>query len=366
MRNAENILYEFLVESNFMSYDEFDSLTESAKMEDIKELTKEILNNILSRLSSIDTLPIDKSRGDIRQFSGLEYIQEAVKTILMVIRKYDDGYSKKAIPQEVFGSLEQIMIGIKNLSAKSNEFKEAYRNKKTLMMLEYQSIVIAIITELSYIISSVIDVKNGTVDVKNKIDYTPSNFVDVISNFNKKVNNGEFAKISHDVQLVREFYSEVSDHYSNTILESGDIMSMIIDGIKSFYSSMDSKGRLTGLIYKAAGVVALIMSLRSAFYTLYRCSNKVGDSLNNIKNFVNFEKLPNNNSVNKFISYNNKNKKDVEFASNTATQEISKENKEIALEVKSAPSTIPELEPVEVAASSHEEPSLESEFKIDF
>lgn len=363
MMNAENILYEFLVGSNFISNAEFEELTESSKMESLKEITKEVLSNILSRLSTVDTTPIDRSRGDIRQFSSLELIQEAIQTLISICRKYDLGTAKVEVPQSVFMSLETIVTAIKNLNNYSDSFKEAYRNKKTLLMLQYQSVIISIVTELSYIISSVIDVKDGKLDIRNRINYTQTNYYHSLKTFNDSVKDGSFNKTVSDVKLVREFFTEVSNEYTTTILEAGDIMSMIVDGIKGFYSSFDSNGRLTGLIYKAAGVIVLVLSLRGVFYTLYRCSNKIQDSLNNIKNFVNFKELPNNNTINKFISFNHKNSKDVENASNLASQEIKTENKELSTEIKQTP-VLP-INNTEVKEYKNTD-NLENEFTIDF
>ena len=333
MTKLDTILYEFLVENGIMAAGEFRLLSEEVKTETVLQVAHDVLNTVQAKIKDVDTVSINKSRGEIKNFSDLKTVQDSVTRLTNMAYSYAEN-----IPPELPKYLKEITKSIYNLNKYAPQFKEAYRSKKTLVILRYQSVILSIISSLSYIISVVIDFKNP-----NAIGFKPNMRIEEILpirsviDFNTSIENGSFDAALRDTATLREFFVEYSVEEMSTIYEAVDIVNLINNGIDSF-SNFFNNGNRNGVIFKVLGIIMIILSLRDVFYTLYNSRTKIAEKMQQLRTFLNVDKLPSTNAVTKFITFNNKNASEMELSSKEAEREISTENKEIISNVKNRPS----------------------------
>lgn len=338
MNKLDSLLYTFLVEESNMSAYEFDILTEETKLGFANEIANKVLTNIKDKMASLDLTAINKTRGEIKNFINLDVIQE---TIIKLTNLFNNSLDKinPLLPKY----LNEIIDSIKNLTKFSYLFKEAYRNKKTILILRYQSIILSIVSALSYLVSVSIDFKDANqLKIKDKVNVTEISPISSLIQFNKSVENGTFGTEVKDVSTLREFFVEYSTEKMSIIYEATDIISLLNTGINSFSNFFNNANR-NSLILKAVGVVMLILSLRQSFYSLTRYKNNFSTMINHLKTFLNIQNIPSLSNLTRFITFNNKNVIEAESATKDAENEIKSENKQIITDVKEKPSTVDDV-----------------------
>lgn len=326
--NKENHLLEsFLIEDCGFSSKEYSLLSEDVKVDSLKEILSSLLKSLEEKLVSIDTSIADRSRGDVKQLKELPEIQNAVTKLEAMLERDEN-------TTPVYAKAVEIVIrALLNVNKYSAEFKEAYRNKKTVLIMKYQALILSIVSSISYLLSVLVDYRGGNMTVVSgaeiNLDIGP---LKALNDFNKSVESGEFKRSITDVTTVREFFLEVPTDKMSTILEATDYIPMIIDGVKSIYNNLDNNGKLVNLIYKAVGVVVLILSLRDAFYTFINMKTKLSDMLGNIKLFANSGE--NGGVLSKLSQFAYKFKNDAEFSDKLAKNEIESENRQVVNQVR--------------------------------
>lgn len=226
-----------------------------------------------------------------------------------------------------------IIKAILYINQYSAVFKDAYRNKKSLMILKYQSLILSIISSISYIISMIVDFKADHLTLKRNVEGL-ENFAPLksLAEFIKSVDNGEFKISASDVSIMREHYLEINIEDMGSILEASEYLPMVVNGIKNIYTNIANNDKVTNLVYKVVGVIVLIFSLRSSFYTLFRMKTKISDMIAGIQNFAG---LNNGGGVlSKLSQFANKFRNDSEMASDISKREIEDENKKLLLNVR--------------------------------
>lgn len=334
MQNIDDVVYPFLQEAADISSSEYDVLTEDTKINTVKEATKSIMGNIRNCLDSIDSaalLEINKTRGNIKLYSRLNKIQSAT-TILSNIVTSDSN----ATPQ-VKDYATAVSSALYNLNACAPTFKEAYRRKNTVMILQYVSVVLSIIVSLSYLTSNCIDYTDpSNLKLKTKIKMTEIKAIKSLKNFNESVIDGRFNQTQKEIDNLKEYYNEYTPKELSTIYEAIDIVDFLNNGINSFISSIDKNGKISGIIYKFLGIITTVMSLRNTFYSVYNSKTKITDMLNHIDDFLNINQLS---SYGKFMNNNNKITSSIEKAEDATNAEISSEDKQIVNAVANTPTS---------------------------
>jgi hypothetical protein len=351
MKNVSEILQELLSEENLISPQEYSLLTEEAKTSTIREIAMRVLDIVRERIEVLDTTPVDRSSGDIKQVKDFSFLQEAIEKIEDLI----DAAESRVTP-ELVNYLKQIERAILHLNSLAPQFKEAYRQKKTLLILKYQSLILSIFSSVSYLISVMLDFSEGEPKLIEKPEYQEIAPLKTIKEFNESVERGDFRDIFKSIQTMREYVNEVGE--DKIIMESSDILPMIIGGIKTLYDNFVGDGNLTQLLYKISGIIALILSLREVIYSFFRARVKFSEIFDNIKSFVG-GMGGNTGLFSKLQSFGNKFVVDAEESTNIARREISDENRDIAKTLRTVSS---KPEPVAAAAA----PSQDSGFDLGF
>lgn len=340
MKNSDKILHAFLVENKMMSEREFNSLNEDVKVESIRVVASELLKNVIDASKYIDTAPIDQSRGDIKSFRWLQDIQQAIAQVEAIIERSTNIVAAPLVKEYI----SVIIKSIYNLNKFAPNFKEAYRNKKTILILRYQSVVASIISAVAYLFSSIVDFSNNSIAIKDPIRIEETSAYRTLVQFNTSCDTGELRIITEDVDRFRTFYNEVSSENMASLLEASDIFSVVIDSAKNLYNSLDRGGKTTNLIYKAVGIIVALISIREIFNTLSRSKYSIQELLGNIKNFTNLSMA----SLPKLLQFGSRYRADAEENSKLAQRDTIQNNKEIAISLKElpSPSTIDYVEPV--------------------
>lgn len=319
-KHANDFLKIFLVEECGMALNEFNEMSNDDKSVSVKEIMSKILEVVQNKLTSIDTSIADKSRGDIKLLKELPLLQDAITQLEALIER-----DENAIP-EYSTAISTVIKSILYINQYSNVFKDAYRNKKSLMILKYESLILSIISSVSYIMSTIVDYKSDYLTLKRNVEGI-TNFAPLksLDDFIKSVDSGEFKIITNDVALLREFYLEIPVQTMSSILEAPEYLPMVIDGIKNIYGSITNNQKISNLIYKAVGAVIVLLSVRDTFYTLFRMKNKISDMVVGLQNFVNINQ--GGNALQKLSQFANKFRVDAENGSELSKREVADENK---------------------------------------
>jgi len=330
-KNAEFLLKSYLTEDCGMPIKEYVCLSEDTKNVTVKEIAQSLLSSIEGKLSSVDTSVADRSRGDIKQLVQQLPIQDAISKLESIIERDENSRP------EYSDAINTVIKSILYINQYSQVFKDAYRNKKTVMILKYQSLILSVISTVSYLIASIIDFSNNEVKLKTTAqeisEFAP---LQSLRTFNRSVDNGEFKILTRDSDALREYYLEVPVETMSKILEAYEYVPMIIDGVKNIYSKLNDSGtanKMVGYLYKAIGVITLLFSIRDVIYTLFRMKNKVNDMTNLINNFTNLNN--GGNVLNKISQFVNKFKVDAEYGSEMSQREIEDENRRTLSQVRS-------------------------------
>jgi uncharacterized protein with PQ loop repeat len=280
--DTDRLLHGFITEDMGLAESEYDSLTEEGKISTVKEIASQILRSVSEKAKSINMTPIDRSHGDIKRISDIDDLQSAITQL--------QGYLAKAqaIPAvtEAEGYIKSICKTIMYLNQYSAQFKEAYAQKKSIMILTYESLVCSIFSAVAYLISAAIDFSLATPGVRQDFHIERISPIKSVESFNKSVESGEFKLVLRDLSLLRESFDERTDKDPNSITEASDIITSVLGGLKNMYDSADSDGRLTGILYKTAGAIQAILGLRDIFYSAYQARSKTDDVIGIIKGFT--------------------------------------------------------------------------------
>lgn len=354
--NVVNQLSEMILTECGLLKEEIVSLNESTKIESLKEITITVLNTVQEKLNSLDTSVADRSRGDIKLLKELPIIQDTITKLEALIER-----DENALP-EYSDAISTVIKAILYINQYSSTFKDAYRNKKTLMILKYESLILSIISSVSYLISTLIDFKVDHLSLKRNVvgimDFAP---LKSLKAFIESIDKGEFKAVANDVNVLREYYLEVSVDNMSQILEATEYLPMIIDSVKQIYNSISNSEKIANLIYKAVGVVVLVFSLRDVFYSLFRMKTKISDMVGNIQNFSSLNSGAG--ILNKLAQFSNKFKNDAELGSEIAQREVEDENRKLLTQIKSVQKS---TEPVIDTNTPEEKNDANSIFTYDF
>ena len=322
MKNGEIFLYNFLVESNNINKKYFDSLSEEVKMETVKDIAATVIRNVMDKVKDIDMTMIDRSRGDIKSLRELPVIQEVVSELENMLEKAQGFYP------ECKKALTAVIKSILYINQHSQYFKEAYRNKKTVLILKYQSLILSVISATTYLMSVMVDPDTNSLNDQVSVDYEIAP-IRTLENFVKSVESGEFKISLRDVNIVRETFIELSNDDLGRLLEASDVGNIVVDGLRNFYNNLDNGGRITGLLYKAIGIVLVIFSIRDIVYTIARNRLRISDMVSGLQNFLN-----RNSNMRSFFS---RFTTGIESASEIADREISDEDKTVSTQIRQLP-----------------------------
>jgi hypothetical protein len=329
INKARDYMKYYLYESGIFNEKELSNLSTDSLNDSIREVASLILGSIIEKSDKVNTTPIDKSKGDIKYLPDLESLQMAINQLETMIDR------SASVDSTLIRYLKEIERALLNINKYSPEFKEAYRSRKTLLILKYQSLIMSVFSALSYLISVMVDFSTGDIRLKNNVEYDEIFPLKNIVDFNRSVERGEFKSLIKEVSMLREEFLEVTPE-SLELLEAYDLSTILMDGIKMFYNSFANNPKLIDFLYKFAGIVTILMSLREVFYMFFKAKSRLEDVVGHVGNFANSS---NGSSalLAKLNTFSNKYVVDAEESTKMAQREIESENKSLRQEVQAIP-----------------------------
>ena len=361
--DTHEIIREYVVFNNIQTGDEYDSLTESAQMETVKTIVTELMKTIKNNLRTVNLSKIDKTKGEIRQLDFLDELQTTINTLKDL---YETDVSDTAIKAKEI--LDTVVESIKFLNKYSKEYKEAYRLKKSVLIMQYETIVVAIIQTISYLVSMSVDFSsiNG-IDLSRMVELVKEiPAVKSLKQFTSFAKNDNLKLLMESVNFVRDYYVEDSPRELLTLTEASDILTRVSNGFNNFINKLsDGSSSLNSVIYKAAVILTILYSIRDIIYSLTSSSISFNDCIGNIKTFAGLitNKIKAKPSMLDSIkNFNRKVANDSEFNIVLTDDKVEDSNREIKQAVKQAVNNTSEILTPNNKAESKEDSELLSTF----
>lgn len=118
-------------------------------------LAGKLYDNIIDKVDDIDFGSIPSSKGDITQIENYDKLIECIDTMEKILSNYKQSTDPILV----------IKSAVNNIKTRTPEFEKGYRIKNEMTMLFYCSIVLAVISSTSLLISSCIEfIKNPNND----------------------------------------------------------------------------------------------------------------------------------------------------------------------------------------------------------
>lgn len=325
----ESSANEFIKSSGLLSEEAASSMPQDARIYTISGIASALMKSISDSLKKVDFTKIDKSRGDIRQLELLSDFQNSANRLRDLYRSTDGDASYKS--QQL---LSIIIDSVKNLNKYSEDYKDAYRLKKTAMMLQYESVVASAIEALSYLISSTVDLTDGS-DYVFAVDAEPKDipYFDILRKYNSFAADDGMKKMAEGVDFIRRYYCEYPPESMISIYEAPDVVGMLSSGLNNFIDKLKVNQSAQSIVYKGAVGLMALYSARDALLSLTSSNFKLPDAYNNIRQFsgIDSEKPTN---ISTMRTFNRKNELDAESIAPEVTRLKADEDRRAASAIK--------------------------------
>ena len=123
------------------------NLNEADQSSVLTALTSKLYDNIVKRVDDIDYGDIPGTKGDITKLPSYEKLSECIALLRDILKEYRQNDS----------NIEEIALAIANMSSRKDMFEKAFRYNCELPMITYNNMVLAIISSVSYMISTCIE-----------------------------------------------------------------------------------------------------------------------------------------------------------------------------------------------------------------
>lgn len=155
----------------------------------IENLTAKLYQIILNKVTDIDFSSIERSKGNITNIEGYDNLLESVNVLKGILVEYRQDLSPINTVQEA----------ISNIQSRTDEWVKAFNLKMDLPIIIYNSIVLAIVSSISFLIATSIefikDAGSDTFTIKlDKVSYVKNKenlLFENLKKFNSSCKNGE-------------------------------------------------------------------------------------------------------------------------------------------------------------------------------
>lgn len=339
---SEKLLKKYLLESGDMTKDQYSKIDDGPKAASVAFVAREIMGSLKDKVPAVDSQDIDRSRGDLKMYKDYPAIQAALSKLKSSV----DGVSEYFGQSEASQAVADIIECLSNISKHSNDFKEAYRDKKTAVILQYEALMVSVIQSMSYLIATCTEAAKGDDSPVEYPQISKIRPLKAIHDFNDSCRTGAFDAALKDVTYVREAYVEHGIDVLSTITEASNVGSAVVDGFNNFVDAINGGNRkLTDTLYKSAAAVSMMMALRDSVYTASKIKNAVSDALGNIKAYADGFA---GSILSKIKNYNAHLPQEIEVASTQAGREIEAQDREIKDSLKTISTQAPAAEPAQI------------------
>lgn len=165
-------------------------VSEADKNQVLSSITNKLYNNIVEKVDDIDFGTIPQSKGDITKIENYDKLIECYRLLRDIMEQYNQDTKK---------NLDVIGEAIDNMHQKRDLFMKSFQMNLELPMIMYSTIVLSIVSSISFMISSCIEfIKSPTQDTfdievdKVALNKTKDNLLfDNLKKFNDACRKGQ-------------------------------------------------------------------------------------------------------------------------------------------------------------------------------
>lgn len=294
------------------------SVDEAVRENVLASLSMKFYNDIMNKIDDIDFGTIPDSKGDITKVENYEQMNSCLVTLRGILTEYNQPSTQ----------IDEIETAIGNMIDNTRLFERAFKIKADLPVIIYCTMVLAIVSSISLMMTSCIEfIKNpvhenftiefhkaGLTKTQNSLMY--SNIV----KFNKSVKKGEFVAAMESLlngvtaKKIRE-NSDILD-FEGESLNEGKITNGLKSVANAFNDPNNFAGQVAGKIQGAwdnaptvvkgivigiGAIIGLLFIIRELIFVFYNTRVKVSDYFEAQANILqmNAYTIENNNSMNK-------------------------------------------------------------------
>lgn len=137
------------------------NLDEADQSSVLLSLTSKLYSMIVDKIDDIDYGEIPDTKGDITLLSQYNRMNDCIDTLTKILQKY----------RQPLDSIDTIRAAMDNIENDRDLYKRGFATKIEIIMTTYNSIVLAIIASLSYMIAVTVEfIKDGTNGFKAQLD----------------------------------------------------------------------------------------------------------------------------------------------------------------------------------------------------
>lgn len=189
----ESIINEYVDIKDRETFDYVVSLDEAGQDQLLTSLTDKLYDKIVEKVDKIDFGTIPASRGDITQIENFESMVECLHIIRDIVKQYNQSTEP----------IDQVETAIQNVRDRERLFSRCYTMNIELGIIVYNTMVLSIVSSLSYLIATSIDfIKTPTDEIfqvsLDRVGYTKttqSMLFNDLRRFNISCKKGEVDKV---------------------------------------------------------------------------------------------------------------------------------------------------------------------------
>ena len=239
----------------------------------IQALASKLYQHIVSRVDDIDFGTIPNSRGDITKIENYEQLRNCINVMGEILRNY----------KQPTDAIDVIDIALQNIIDRQELFTRAYKLNVELPIVMYNTMTLAVVSSVSYMIASCIEfIKlpdgkgfNIALDKSAKIRTKDHVLFKQLNNFNSSCSKGDFDKcmsfvINHNL---------TSKHEAADMLDLAKAVKGVVGGVKDFAAThpkisaaiiagsiaVGVLGSLVGIIYATRKLIFYFYYTRTRF-----------------------------------------------------------------------------------------------------
>lgn len=311
------------------------SVDESARENVLASLSMKFYNDIMNKVDDIDFGTIPDSKGDITKVENYEQMNSCLVTLRGILTEYNQPSTQ----------IDEIETAIGNMIDNTRLFERAFKLKADLPVVIYCTMVLAIVSSISLMITSSIEFIKNPVHENFTIEFHKAGLAKTqnsmlyqnIVKFNKSVKKGEFASTMEGLlegvtmKKIKED-SDILDFDDESINESFLSGLRTVAGAFTRAAGIEDTGRLSSYTrlldvrnlyaglraskdttleilptpvkivgFSIIGLIILLFVIRELIFVFYHTRVKVSDYFEAQANILqmNAYTIENNNSLNK-------------------------------------------------------------------
>lgn len=190
-------------------------------------LSNKLYQHIVDKVDDIDFGTIPSSKGNITKIDNYEQLTDCINIISEILQEY----------KQPTNSIETIQMALQNMIDRTDLFEKAYKLNVEMPIIIYNTIALAIVSSVSYMISACIEFIKLPDDQGFEIALDKASVIKTrdhilfqdLSKFNKMCDNGDFDKAMNYVIAMssKQFTGSVAFSVSSVVVITGLILLII-------------------------------------------------------------------------------------------------------------------------------------------